>query len=242
MKSCTVYIIDDDSAAINILTDYIGKTSCQLVGSSRDPRVGIREIHQKKVDIVFLDMQMQPINGLEVMPQLPSSTKVIFCSSYQELALEAYQTYWRHFLLKPFSFHNFYNILGQTAATLPSGSFIGERLNYGSDFQFFSGGTKGVYKKFWYEDMVYACSLKDRTQIHLVGGDTFIINRRIGKLIKSLPSTKFARISKDIIVSLDAIESVEHGKVGVSISKKKVLLDMGGTYSKDIYNWIIDNS
>ncbi|MGO1245421.1 LytTR family DNA-binding domain-containing protein [Sphingobacterium sp. JB170] len=242
MKSCTLYIIDDDSAAINILKDYIGKTSCQLVGSSTDPRIGIQEVHKKKVDIVFLDMQMQPINGLEVMPQLPLSTKVIFCTSYQELAMEAYQTYWRHFLLKPFSFHNFYNILGQTAATLSSRSFIGEGSGHESDFKFFSGGIKGVHKKLWYEDMVYACSLKDKTQIYLIDGETYVINQRIGKLIKSLPSTRFARISKEIIVSLSAIELVEYGKVGVTIAHRRIFLDIGGAYSKDFYNWILDNS
>ncbi|TDS06564.1 LytR/AlgR family response regulator transcription factor [Sphingobacterium paludis] len=241
MKTLNLFIIDDDRSAIDHLKSLIAKTPCRLVGSATDPRNGIAEIEKKKVDIVFLDMQMEPISGLEVVPQLPNDVQVIFCTSFRESAHQAYDTYTYHYLLKPFGFVKFFNVLRKTMATITHRSFLGESETK-KKFQFFGTGAKGGHERLWYEDFVYAHSLGEKTMINFTDGRSYVINQRIGRLLKRLPATHFARISNEVFIALHAIQKVLYGRVYVIIDGKEQRLDMGTEYAKEIIRWIEDNS
>lgn len=241
MRTFNLFIIDDDQSAIEHLKTLIAKTPFRLVGAATDPRIGIAEIEKKKVDIVFLDMQMEPLSGIEVVPQLPHGVQVIFCTSFREYAHQAYDTFMFHYLLKPFGFVKFFNVLRKTVANITNQSFLGEGETK-TKFQFFGTGAKGGYQRLWYDDFVYAHSLGDKTMVNFKDGSSYILNKRIGKLLKRLPPTHFARISNEALIALHAVDKVLYSQAYVTIDGKEVRLDMGVEYAKEMIRWIADNS
>lgn len=241
MRTLNLFIIDDDPVAIEHLKVLIAKTPYRFAGSSTDARQAILEIEKIEVDIVFLDMQMQPLSGLDVVPQLPKHVKVIFCTSFREFAHQAYDIYASHYLLKPFGFVRFYDVLSKTVATVDKLSYLGE-TEIKRKFQFFGSGLKGSYEKFWYNDFVYAQSFGDKTIINFKDGNSHTLNQRIGKLLKKLPTTHFARISNEVFIALHAIDRIGNSKAFVNINGKVEGLDMGIDYAKEIMRWVSDNS
>lgn len=241
LRVCRLYILDDDQSAIDKLKDDLMKTRHILVGTSTDPMAAIGDIHKQDVDVLFLDMQMQPITGMEVMPQLPPHVRVIFCTSHRDLAAMGYETYYRHYLLKPFGFQQLCTVLDQTIATLPRTSTLGN-IEAEKKSVFVPKEVKGSYVRMWYEHVQYGCALGgDKVQIHLKDGGSMCINKRIGILMKSLPRDQFARISKDMFVRLDAILAITSGKIKIECDGRIIELDMGNRYAKDLYNWVKDN-
>ena len=84
------YIIDDEQPAIKIIENYLNKfPTLELVGTSTNPLLGIEEIKKNKVELVFLDIQMDEMNGIEVVEHIDSKTKVIFCTAYSEFAVKS---------------------------------------------------------------------------------------------------------------------------------------------------------
>ncbi len=105
----TCYIIDDDSYAIAALTKYIDQLPwLSLIGSHTNPLLALAEIQDGPLpDIVFLDVEMPELSGLELADQLPEQTMVIITTAYRKYAFEAFEKQVMGFLLKPFSFRMF---------------------------------------------------------------------------------------------------------------------------------------
>jgi len=240
MKTVRLYIIDDDPDWIRILSSYIEKTNHTLVGSSTDPLLGIREVNRLKVDIVLLDMQMQPLSGLEVIPQLPPHVKIIFCTSYREMAYEGYDRHLHHFILKPMEFAKFYKVLDKTVSTMGHSSFLGEE-ELGKYFQFIIGPKSGSWRV-WYDKLSYVMSVGEKCVFNFRDGTSKQMAERVGTIFARFPQTHFARISTYTFVALAAIERATFSKVYVQIKGKQVALPMGRKYAPEIHKWIADNS
>jgi len=102
------YIIDDEHMAINVIAKYIQQIpDLTLVGTATNPITGIEEIKKNKADLVFLDMRMDEMSGLEVMDIVGPDTKVIFCTAYAEFAIKSYDMEAIDYLMKPVSFARF---------------------------------------------------------------------------------------------------------------------------------------
>ena len=102
------FIIDDEQPAINVLSAYISQIQeLELVGSDTNPVKGIEKIKLLKPDVVFLDIQMNEMNGLDVMQILHKEIKVVFCTAYSQFAVESYDLNAVDYLMKPVSFARF---------------------------------------------------------------------------------------------------------------------------------------
>jgi len=242
MRKCKIYLLDDDPKMIDYLKRLVDMTHHIVVGSQTDPVRAIAEIHRLKVDILFLDMQMQPLSGMEVMPQLPEHVRVIFSSSYRELASEGYETYFRYYLLKPFNFQQFCTVLNQTIANLPGSSSLGNPLSE-DQIVFYGMGTKGSHIAVRFDELVYGCTLGDQKVVfYFEDGHSLQVNKRIGEVIKGLPRSHFGRVSKNMFVALHKIQNIRNGKVYVSQGKKIIGIDLGPGYAKEIYEWVAERT
>ena len=102
------YIIDDEQPAIKIIENYLKKfPSIELIGTSTNPIKGIEEIKKNKVELIFLDIQMDEMNGIEVFDHIDPEAKVIFCTAYSEFAVKSYELNAVDYLMKPISFERF---------------------------------------------------------------------------------------------------------------------------------------
>lgn len=116
----TCYIIDDDSYAIDALTKYINELPwLSIIGSQTNPLLALNEIENgPQPDIVFLDVEMPELSGLEVADRLPQQTLVIITTAYRQYAFDAFEKQVMGFLLKPFSFRMFAKTLDKVKSWL----------------------------------------------------------------------------------------------------------------------------
>jgi two-component SAPR family response regulator len=102
------FIIDDERAAVNIIKNYVSRVdSLNLLGESIDPQEGLRLVNELKPDLLFLDIQMNKMTGIELASLIKSNTKIIFCTAYSEFAVESYELNAVDYLMKPISFDRF---------------------------------------------------------------------------------------------------------------------------------------
>lgn len=242
MRKCRIYLLDDDLSVIEYLKGLVNKTYHEVVGYQTNPIKALKEIPKLNVDILFLDMQMQPLSGMDVMPQLPEHIRVIFSSSYRELAAEGYETYFRHYLLKPFNFQQFCAVLNQTIATLPNISALGDPWE-DEQVIFYKQEVKGNHVAIRIEDVAFGHSIQERNiAFHLDNGEVIEIKRRIGEIMKGLPKSRFARVSKSTFVALHKIERIKNGKVIVKQGDTRKAIDLGLGFAKDLHNWVEERS
>lgn len=241
MNKVTIYILDDDAQDLKKLVDFAEKSNCKVIGKNTKPKLAINEIERLKPDIVILDIQMQPINGLEVLLQLPDTIRVMFCSSDVEMARSSYEQYFKDYLLKPFNYHSFYSVLKRTIATLPNRHHIGVPQQ-NDNWAFYGFDVKGSFAKLDYDLLVYGSTAGDSKMVfNFSNGGSRVINKRIGEIMKVLPPGRFARISKDMFVCLDAIKEIKSGKLIIECGNEEKSLEIGDVYCNDIYKWVEEN-
>ncbi|MBN9349046.1 MAG: response regulator transcription factor [Chitinophagaceae bacterium] len=112
MTSCIV--VDDERPAIQLLEKYIGRIGeLKLSGSFTNPLDAVKFVQGQKVDVIFLDINMDELTGIEVMNILGDKTKVIFCTAFSEFAVESYELNAVDYLMKPISFARFERAVGR---------------------------------------------------------------------------------------------------------------------------------
>lgn len=108
MKPLTCMIVDDEPLAVRLLESYVEKTpDLQLMASYTDSITAINAIKEQKPDLVFLDIQMPNIDGMELAHSLPEQTRVVFATAFKEYAFESYEVEALDFLLKPVRYNKF---------------------------------------------------------------------------------------------------------------------------------------
>jgi DNA-binding LytR/AlgR family response regulator len=236
----TCLIVEDEPLARNLLTDYVRKVpSLELVDICSSPLAAIEVLKQKKVDLLFLDIQMPEITGITLLKVLQKKPLVILTTAYSEYALESYDFDVVDYLLKPITLERFLRAVDKATQRLDNGntsSFSKEKLPTGEsqDFIFVKDGTKLV--KIRYADILYVEGLKDYVTIH-TRQQKITSLQRLKVLEDTLPSTKFIRIHNSYIVALDAIEAIHKGDVQIGTA----MLPISDSYKKNFKEFIDRN-
>ena len=165
MRTLTCMIVDDEPLAVRLLESYVEKTpDLQLLASYTDSITAINAIKEQKPDLLFLDIQMPNIDGMELAHSLPAETRVIFTTAFKEYAFESYEVNALDFLLKPIRYNKFLGSIEkarklidvqQTASQpkqQPNTVFIrvdGEWRNITVDQIIYVNGMKTMYCFIW---------------------------------------------------------------------------------------------
>lgn len=217
----TCYIIDDEPLAITILKGYIAnvETLC-LIGSTTDPSLGLLAVQETAPSLLFLDIHMSGMSGLKLAQQVPSTTKIIFCTAYSAFALESYELAALDFLLKPISFERFVRAIRRfsNAAT----TYIAEERFLG-DYIFVQTSVKGKMVRIQLDDIDYIEAKGNYIAI-LAGGKSILIYSTMRDIEAQLASNRFVRVHKSFIIPIDNISVVEKGFVRLIRSKKEILI------------------
>lgn len=236
----TCLIVDDEPLARNLLTDYVKKVpSLELVEVCSSPLAALEVLKQKKVDLLFLDIQMPEITGITLLKVLQKKPLVILTTAYSEYALESYDFDVVDYLLKPITLERFLRAVDKASQRLENVQTLSVQkekppIVEGQDFIFVKDGTKLV--KIRYADILYVEGLKDYVTIH-TRQQKVVSLQRLKILEEQLPSNKFIRIHNSFIVALDAIDAVHKGDVQIG----SALLPISDSYKKEFKELIDKN-
>ncbi|WDF77692.1 LytTR family DNA-binding domain-containing protein [Mucilaginibacter sp. KACC 22773] len=232
------YIIDDELHSIDTIKGYILKSDkLQFAGSSTNPVRGQSEINSRDdVDLVFIDIDMPDVSGLELTKLIPSEIAVIFISAHHKYAVDAFELNVVDFLLKPISLPRFLKAI-QKVETV-KGALLKDTYR-SSDSLFISPGTRGKVIQVHLNQIVYIEGLKNYVIVHLTSEEKHITYLTMSEIEMALPQVQFIRIHKSFIVNKSMIQSIEGNMITVN---SKIQLPLGHTYKdkfKDIIGMIM---
>ena len=220
----TCIIVDDEPLAVRLLESFVNKTpDLQLAGSFTDSVEAINVIKELKPDLLFLDIQMPDMSGMELAHVVPAETKIIFTTAFKEYAYESYEVSALDFLLKPIRYNKF------ISAVEKARQWFGHKLNNQNtqNFQNIQNTQKephgkqetvflrvdGEFKQVALSKIIYVCGMKDYVMFYLSDEKRPLITHLTMKSVEDmLPSTLFMRISRSYIVALDKIKSVDRNE------------------------------
>jgi len=226
-------VVDDEPLALDIIADYIHKVpELSLSATTTNAIEGISLVQQGMIDLVFLDVQMPELTGMQFLKIINGKCDVILTTAYPQYALEGYELNVTDYLLKPIAFDRFYksiqkvinqraNIQVTTATEIPS------PVNKMADFIFVK--TEHKIQRIDFDDILYIEGLKDYISIFTIN-ERIITLQNMKKMEETLPDERFIRVHKSYIVALEKIVSIERGRISI----KDKLIPIGDTY-RDIF-------
>ena len=219
MINCLV--VDDEAPAIKILTSYIDKVPyLQLVASTTDPIEGLKIVAENDIDLIFLDIQMPNITGLEFVEALNGKCKVIFTTAYSQYALDGFNLSVIDYLLKPVSFTRFVKATQKANEALKDKV---ESKQVENDFLIVKGDSKGKLNKIEIEDIDYIEGM--RNYVAIVCGDKKTMSlMNMKDLEENLPAQKFVRVHKSFIIPIANILSIDGNSVKLKRNKNNDII------------------
>jgi DNA-binding LytR/AlgR family response regulator len=234
-----VIIVDDEPLALDVLETYIEKLpSLELVARCNNAIEAFDILSKEQVDIMFLDIQMPQLTGIEFLKSLSNPPLVIFTTAYPNYAIEGYELNIMDYLLKPISFERFMKAVNKALAQLELQTETKETTpaesKEESDFIFVKADKKLI--KINYRDILYIEGLKDYVIIKLPTSRVITL-QTMKSLEAKLPSTIFKRIHRSYIANLDRIDAV----IGNMVEIEKKHLPIGKNYRDELLAIVNEN-
>lgn len=223
-------IVDDEPLALDVLESYIARLDdLRLVARLDNAVDAFNHLNRERVDLLFLDIQMPQLTGIELLRNISAPPKVIFTTAYRDYALQGYELDVVDYLLKPISFERFLravNKVYKTHSAPPAAPPLAGMAAHSPDlheeaFIYLKDGKKMI--KILLRDILYIESLKDYVRVR-TREKTVTAYQRISYLEEKLPEDRFMRIHRSYIVALDKVEAystpfVEIGKTEIPIGR-----------------------
>lgn len=207
----TCYVVDDEPLAVELMEAYVRKTPfLELKGSFGSGVQAFQALEKEPVDLLFCDIQMPGLTGMELSRMLPEGTRVIFTTAFGQYALEGFKVQALDYLLKPISYADFLaaarkaqdwfaRVPASASAPAPQSLFV-----------------KSEYRlqQIAFDDILYVEGMKDYVRIFLEsGGDPVVSLTTLKALESQLPEDRFFRVSKSYIVQLPKVHTLERGRI-----------------------------
>lgn len=236
MIKCVV--VDDEKHAIEILTHYIEKMPMLTLALSTTKSLEAFQYVQKNpVDLIFLDVHMPELEGIQFLKLLKGNSKVILTTAYPEYALEGYEHDILDYLLKPILFERFLKAVQkminqvQAIPSLTAQNTLPPKSQ--EDYLFVKTESRGKITRIKINDIIYIEALGNYIGIHTLAGK--ILTLLTMKEIESrIPSTQFVRIHKSFMVNLTKIEAIDGNQVFIN----KIPLPVGDKHKEFLFSLI----
>jgi DNA-binding LytR/AlgR family response regulator len=237
--------VDDEAPALLILADYISQLPfLELVGTTTNPIEALTMVQQGQVDLVFLDIQMPKLTGLQFLKLAGNKCKVVLTTAYPEYALEGYENDVVDYLLKPISFERFFKAAQKALALLPSPAApapVAAPVSAASPVlappaaghMFVKGESKNKFLRVNYADILYIEGLSNYVSIQLPA-QRVVTYQTLKELAETLPQPTFLRVHKSFIVSLDKIRMVDGNTIYIQDKE----IPVSDTYREQLYRLI----
>lgn len=216
-------IVDDETHAIELLSLHIEQTPfLKLVGSSSDPVQALQLLETVEVDLIFLDIQMPQMSGLEFMQLLDGKCKVILTTAFREYALDGFDLNVVDYLLKPIFYPRFFKAV-QRARDL-----MQVAKKEVDDFILVKTEYKGKLLKIKINDILYIESKGKYVLFHTIGGDHIMALLNIGNIEEKLSGDQFMRVHKSFVIALSFIVMIQGNQIHLEHTNDTI--PIGQTY------------
>ena len=235
-------IIDDEPLALDVLETYITKMpDLRLVGRCSNAIEANDFLRKNQVDLIFLDIQMPQVTGVEFLKTLTNPPLVIFTTAFSNYAVEGYELNAVDYLLKPISFERFMKAVNKAIERFESKrKDDGHEETAGEGVEFFFVKADKKLVKVKYDEILYIEGLKDYVIIRLENGRVVTL-QTMKSLEDKLPLSRFKRIHRSYIVSLDKIHAVDGTSVDVYEKGQIKQLPIGKNYRDEILELVNKN-
>lgn len=198
-------IVDDEPLAVKLLESFVTKTpDLRLLGSFTDSVEAINAIKEQKPDLLFLDIQMPDLNGMELAHMIPSTTRVIFTTAFKEYAFESYEVSALDFLLKPIRYNKF------LAAVEKAKQWYERENQDDAKSKSLFIRVDGELRNVSIENITYVSGMKDYVMFYLDGETKPLISHLTMKAVEAmLPTDKFLRVHRSYIIAVDKIKKID---------------------------------
>lgn len=205
--------VDDEPLALQLVTGYIKKTpGLELAGSFDNPQEALEFVINEKVDLIFIDIQMPDLTGIEFTRALTGGPRVVFTTAYEKYALQGFKLDVVDYLLKPFSYEEFLKAVGKAARLIRIDQGEQEKVESNSEFLFLKSDYK--IRRINFNDILYIEGLKDYVKVYTTGESKPVLSLITMKLLETkLPPAKFMRVHRSFIVNLERIETIERSRI-----------------------------
>jgi len=218
--------VDDEPLALEKIVSFVGRLPFLRLQASFDRATdALAYLTVNQTDLLFLDIQMETLTGLDLLAALPDRPQVILTTAYSEYALKGYEFEVADYLLKPYSFERFAQAVNKATKR------ISEKVETAPDFFFVKADYRLV--KVMLADILYIEGMRDYRCIHTNEGK-ILTQQTFASFETQLPVNQFLRIHKSYLVSLSKIESIEKHRIKI----EKALLPISESYREAFYRTI----
>jgi DNA-binding LytR/AlgR family response regulator len=230
--------IDDEPLALQLMAGYIEKTpGLNLVGKFDNPLDAVDFMADNSIDLIFVDIQMPDLNGIEFTRSIIKGPKVIFTTAYEKYALEGFKLEVVDYLLKPFSYEEFF-IAVQKALRLIRLEKKGDTTQIEANNEFLFLKSEYKIRRINFNDIMYIEGLKDYVKVFLKNDIKPILSlTSLKQLEVKLPAEKFMRIHRSFIVNLTKIDTIERSRIVFG----KVYIPVSDQYKEKFQEFVAKN-
>jgi two-component system, LytTR family, response regulator LytT len=233
----SVIAIDDEPLALQLIVDYIQKTpDLKLAGQFENPLEAAQYISKNHIDIVFTDIQMPGLNGIEFTRSMVNGPVVIFTTAFNKYAIEGFKLDIADYLLKPFTYEEFLTSVHKAERMIRSIMKPADEVISNNEFLFLKSDYK--IKRINFQYILYIEGLKEYVKVYTLHSDTPILSLSSLKMLEiKLPADKFMRVHRSFIVNLEKIDTIERSRIVFG----KKYIPVGDQY-KDRFQEFLDKN
>ena len=203
-------IIDDEPLAAGLLKSYAEKTPfLHLIGTYGSALEAMKELRETPAQLLFLDIQMPELSGIEFARVLPKETKVIFTTAFQQYAIDGYKVSALDYLMKPVSYEDFTKACNKALEWF----YISQKQQAYSDDRFMFVKSDYKLNRVALDDILYIEGLKDYVRIYLANGDKIMSLMNMKKLEDYLPKPEFLRTHRSYIVHMTKVQQIDRFRI-----------------------------
>ena len=233
----TVIAIDDEPLALQLIVDYIQMTpDLILAGKFENPLEAAQYISKNPIDIVFTDIRMPGLNGIEITRSMINGPVVIFTTAFAKYAIEGFKLDIADYLLKPFTYEEFLTSVHKAERMIRSIAKRADEVLSNNEFLYLKSNYK--IKRLKFDDIQYIEGFNDYVRIYAASSPEPIQSQVTLKALEAkLPAGKFMRIHRSFIVNLQMVDTIDKGRIVFG----KVYIPVGDQYKEKFEEYLRKN-
>lgn len=233
----TVIAIDDEPLALQLIVDYIQKTpELMLMEQFENPLEAAQFISKNPIDIVFTDIQMPGLNGIEFTRSMINGPVVIFTTAFAKYAIEGFKLDIADYLLKPFTYEEFLTSVHKAERMIRSITRPADDVLSNNEFLFLKSNYK--IKRIKFNDIQYIEGFNDYVRIYATSSFEPIQSQITLKILEAkLPAGKFMRVHRSFIVNLQMVDTIDRGRIVFG----KVYIPISDQYKEKFEDYLRKN-
>jgi two-component system, LytTR family, response regulator LytT len=230
--------IDDEPLALSKMSNYISKTPfLELAGACRSGFDAMELISNQNIDLLFVDINMPDINGLDFVKSLHYKPQIIFTTAFSEYAIEGFKLDALDYLLKPIGYNDFLKAANKARIYFESTGPSSKKEKRNDEYLFIKAEYKIV--RISLKDIIYIEGMREYVRIHQTNGKSLMPLISLRVLEEQLPSDKFMRVHRSYIVNLEKITTIEHNRI---IFDGKVYIPVSEQYKEFFQKYLSSHS